>query len=550
MIGGARKREVYFIAKNNRLFAVNARTQQFKEIILTKRGKMIFADSKKYVDNFKTKYANQEFRDLFEAKVVEMQRRKEDNRQIRRTNARRKRCPNGTRRHPKTMLCVKKNQKSQKKVINLVSEVISPKVTQKRSGRKSRPSQATTISSSSLNVELSHKDLGLSRREFFTDTCKVLNELKRKVIEKTESRHKEVWNKNSIIKIHNYVPFLNTTSHGESHFEGKISKTNQNTLNLYYGNEKLQIKNLIAKGGFGSIHEAVLSDRDIVVKQNLEIMSSENKKKTPEEIFYEHYKESIIHNELFCQMRGKFTKDMARIPKPLFMSKYIYKPQNGSELHIPILGMEKIQYSMHSFFDKVEDDYINASSKAKVQATVDNVLIYVMIHMAKLLDDLQERFEFVHRDLHVGNVMVDMTKQVEQLKVYIIDFGYSSLVLDGMRINAEKIGVYRKYDSDADENYKCHDLRMFVLSLMAMKSPLLREILTPKLYKLMRHLYSNITGALDRAKVPIKRSKWWRGYDEALRTVNTPLFEPKNFLCFLKNNEYIYEVAQSLGISL
>ena len=67
---------------------------------------------------------------------------------------------------------------------------------------------------------------------------------------------------------------------------------------------------------------------------------------------------------------------------------------------------------------------------------------------------------------------------------------------------------------------------------------------------MLHHLYNNITGALDRAKVPTKRAKWWRGHDEALRTVNTPLFEPKNFLCFLKNNEYAYEIAQSYGISL
>ena len=398
--------------------------------------------------------------------------------------------------------------------------------------------------------ELSYRDLGISRREFLHDTCKVLNELKKKVIVKTSSRHKEVWNKESIVRIHSFVPFLNKSNVEGDTYNGKISQNLNTPLNLFYGNQTLQITKLIAKGGFGTIHKAKLSNDEIVVKQNLEIMSSNNSKIKAEEIYYEHYKEAIIHNELFCLTRGEVSNDMARIPKPIFMSKYIHKTSNNETLHIPILGMENIQFSLHSFYDKINNDLINKNVSNHTKYAMDKILIYIMIHIAKLLDHLQEKYDFVHRDLHVGNIMVDMTKQTDKMKVYMIDFGYSSLVLDGMRINAEKIGVYREYDEDAESNFKCHDLRMLVLSLMAMKSPLLKKILSPHLYKLMRHLYNNITGALDRANIPAKSAKWWRGYDEALRTVNTPLFEPKNFLCFLKNNEYIYEISQSYGISL
>lgn len=553
MIGGGRKRETHFVEKSGNLYSLNIRTNEYRELSVTNRGKIIYADNKKYVENFDNKYANYGFKQLFNQIIERFKNEKEREKQNKQNNKEknRKRCPNGTRRNPTTKECEKRGRKTRKigqrsKPISVLSSVKSPKLNLKRASG-TRDKQRASIQ---IMKELNYRDLGIDQQDFLHDTCKVLNELKKKVIIKTSSRHKEVWNKESIIKIHNFIPFLKTSLNENDKYEGKISQQNHAPINLTYGNEKLEINDMIAKGGFGSIHRAKLSNNEIVIKQNLEIMSLNNRKSTADEIYYEHYKEAIIHNELFCMTRGKFVSDMARIPKPLFMSKYIHKTSQNQTLHIPILGMEKIQYSLHSFYDKINTDIRNKRVSSKTKYTMDKVLVYIMIHVAKLLDHLQSEYDFVHRDLHVGNVMIDMTKQTDKMKVYLIDFGYSSVIIDGMRINVEKIGVYRKYDENADENFKCHDLRMFILSLMAMKSSILYKILSLPLYKILHHLYNNITGALDRAKVPNKRAKWWRGYDEALRTVNTPLFEPKNFLCFLKNNEYTYEIAQSYGISL
>lgn len=553
MIGGGRKREIIFITKDGKLYSLNIRTNEYRELSVTNRGKLIYENNKKYVDNYDLRYANFEFKELFNKKIEEFKNEKEKDKQNKqkKKEENRKRCPNGTRRNPITKECEKKGSKTRKsgqrsKPISVLSSVKSPKLGIKRTSGSKKQQRA----SFQIMKELSYRDLGINQQDFLHDTCKVLNELKKKVIVKTSSKHKEVWNKESIIKIHNFVPFLKTSLNENDKYEGKISKQNNASLNLVYGNEKLQINDMIAKGGFGSIHRAKLSNNEIVIKQNLEIMSLNNSRSTADEIYYENYKEAIIHNELFCMTRGKFTFDMARIPKPLFMSKYIHKTPQNQTLHIPILGMEKIQYSLHSFYDKVINDVGNKRVSSNTKYTMDKVLVYIMVHVAKLLDHLQSEYDFVHRDLHIGNVMIDMTKQTDKMKVYLIDFGYSSLVIDGMRINAEKIGVYRKYDESADENFKCHDLRMFILSLMAMKSTILYKILSLPLYKMLHHLYNNITGALDRANVPTKRAKWWRGYDEALRKVNTPLFEPKNFLCFLKNNDYTYEIAQSYGFPL
>ena len=70
---------------------------------------------------------------------------------------------------------------------------------------------------------------------------------------------------------------------------------------------------------------------------------------------------------------------------------------------------------------------------------------------------------FVHRDLHIGNVMIDLSRS-NHVSVYLIDFGYSTMMLDGVRINGDAMGIYKAYTEQHEEmkNAMIYDYSFFV----------------------------------------------------------------------------------------
>ena len=402
-----------------------------------------------------------------------------------------------------------------------------------------------------IHSENGLENIGIKRGDFFEDTCIVLKKLKNEAMDKNNSYK---WDATAIAKIHHHVPYLKTSTREGNQFYLNRRIDEIGSLQLYYGNKPLKVRNFIAEGGFGAIFECEYAGKSIVLKQNVGMLdNATTNKKENDQIIYEHYKESIIHNELFCRLRNSTSAEKAKIPKPLFMAKYSFQ-LNGQDISVPVLGMEKLQYSLSSYIRMTRQQMDRKEiSKEQCKTLLENVLILSLTKVCLLLEELQEKFMFVHRDLHIGNVMIDLSRS-NHVSVYLIDFGYSTMMLDGVRINGDAMGIYKAYTEQHEENEKCHDLRLFILSLFSISGKHLNGAISPALYKWISNLYSMIEGNLDHYNIKAAGTrggpKWWRGYESALKHVNTPAFEPKNFKCILKNNEMINELLRDNRIFL
>jgi serine/threonine protein kinase len=103
--------------------------------------------------------------------------------------------------------------------------------------------------------------------------------------------------------------------------------------------------------------------------------------------------------------------------------------------------------------------------KIKTEATLRKALIT----LCKGMKQLQDNYNFAHRDFHGGNVMYDKKNDV----VYIIDFGYSCFSIPetkGGSIQALEGGFgYDQLDPDYKSHIPCinksHDMCVLILSL-------------------------------------------------------------------------------------
>ena len=122
--------------------------------------------------------------------------------------------------------------------------------------------------------------------------------------------------------------------------------------------------------------------------------------------------ELLIQTFLFCDFRGMTyindagIKGAAKIPKPLFAANYKNKTRY---LGMQTLDQDCQKYLMFQKGETSEQHWERFNQVAK------GVIL--------CLEYLQRHFEFVHGDLHLGNVMVTLSP----FKVYLIDFGRSAL---------------------------------------------------------------------------------------------------------------------------
>ena len=147
--------------------------------------------------------------------------------------------------------------------------------------------------------------------------------------------------------------------------------------------------------------------------------------------------------ELFCILRGQFGTG-ARIPKMEFISKYT----SGSDTNY-VIGMEPLHGNFLSFFN----DY-NVTARNKIKAIQD---------IAELLNRLQNKHKFMHRDLHGANIMYKKQGKPgkETYKMFIIDFGLSTAKINEQQINEINDLYDRKYTFNQSQ-----DLRTLITSLL------------------------------------------------------------------------------------
>lgn len=114
--------------------------------------------------------------------------------------------------------------------------------------------------------------------------------------------------------------------------------------------------------------------------------------------------------------------------------------------------------------------------------TIDDLqeIVDITIQVANNLYILQKTCEFMHRDLHAGNVMLKRNTSDDkniilydgtQLKnqrfhVVFIDFANSCAKLEGVTVCSDSLGMYSNCKDDGIYNFKKHyDLRLFLSSL-------------------------------------------------------------------------------------
>ena len=487
--GGGRKPDTKFYMHDGKPYIYNPRmVLPGKRVVLTRNLTLKTVDGM-YIRNFKSELATNEFIQWYIAE-------------------RQKVFGSPKQKKQKTMM----TKTTKKKVPSKSKQVHVPHKTIRHTTKRSRDKNLN-IYRSSLNLQ----EIGLKEGDFLNDVCYVLKKMKNKL-------NILVWDEDSVLQFKNALPYVREKRKSDDKvklFSGDITKS-KNT-HLYLGNDNLQLEKLIGEGTYGKIYNAIFGKTKAAVKINKQRLDSRAKA-------LDYYSEIIIQNELFCLTRGQLGPSMAKIPKPLFICKYKHNSDN-----IPLVGMEPLQVSVSTFISTLNRAYRAREAKVTKQYCTKQI-IHMLYSVANTLEYLQDKFEFIHRDLHIGNIMAKMTRG-ELPQWHIIDFGMSTMMVNGERINDSKHCCSEMYDKGvSDKHYnKCHDMRQFFFSLIHYDDyKELETILDDVVYGVFNGLYDYLRKQIKSHRLaPEFSNLCHKLYGDAIVKMNSPIFEPAAFKCIL-----------------
>ncbi len=263
-----------------------------------------------------------------------------------------------------------------------------------------------------LQDKIDFPELGINRNDWLVNPCFLLNNLKKHL--KGGWTNKNIWNMSLTIP--------------------KINK--DYGYNRYvYGNNIIKIGNIIGEGSYGVVYNGSINNKNIAIK----ILQDNNP--------MEFLTETLIQNELYCGMKGNWGNG-ARVPKIEFIC--VFSSYSGNEQKY-MVGMESLTGNGFSSSNNSRD------------------YIQQIIEVSQLLEKLQDKFKFMHRDLHSSNLMY---KRVgDKNRLYIIDFGMATIKVGTKRINMSS-GLYKK----SKRFNPTHDLRMLMVTLSNRKSDRYKEV--------------------------------------------------------------------------
>jgi predicted Ser/Thr protein kinase len=201
-------------------------------------------------------------------------------------------------------------------------------------------------------------------------------------------------------------------------------KTGYGYNRYVYGNNVIKLGNVIGQGSYGIVYDGLINDKKIAIK----VLQDNDP--------LEFLTETLIQNELYCGMKGNWGNG-ARVPKIEFIC--VFSSESDGEQKY-MVGMESLTGTGCSSA-KNSEDYGKQ-----------------IIEVSQLLDKLQDKFKFMHRDLHSSNLMYKRVGNNNRL--YIIDFGMSTIKVGTKWINMSS-GLYRK----SKRFNPTHDLRMLMVTL-------------------------------------------------------------------------------------
>lgn len=291
-------------------------------------------------------------------------------------------------------------QKTRRKARSLGALTLNTKTRSKSKSKSNNILRMHVNNEISRNME--YKDM------FFTDPCLIYSNLKRMF-------RKPITDQN-IQKLDSLIPIV--------HINNSNSKLKVKTFQ--YGKQECTIymKNVIGSGTYGNIYKAKLNKKDIVIKILKEF--------DPIEFF----SETIIHNELYCgilSLNESNSNIYAKIPKILFTVK-IQQKKNV----VYAIGMEQLTNSGYTFMENVIQDNNNIEVRD---------IMHMITSVSNVLDVLQRKYSFMHRDLHLSNIMYK--KEQNKYTWYIIDFGNSTMQIP---TTSKKITVRKKSKSNNKKN--------------------------------------------------------------------------------------------------
>ena len=191
-----------------------------------------------------------------------------------------------------------------------------------------------------------------------------------------------------------------------------------------YGDNSIKIGGTIGQGSYGIVYDGSINNKKVAIK----ILQDNDPK--------EFLIETLIQNELFCGMDGNWGNG-ARVPKIEFIC--VFSSESNAEPKY-MVGMEYLTGNGFSSSKNTEE-----YSKQ-------------IIEVSQLLQKLQDKFKFMHRDLHASNLMY---KRIgDKNRLYIIDFGMATIKIGTNWIN-RSTGLYKK----SKKFNPSHDLRMLMVTL-------------------------------------------------------------------------------------
>lgn len=210
--------------------------------------------------------------------------------------------------------------------------------------------------------------------------------------------------------------------------------TKEDSHKYRINNKILTVREKIDEGSNGKIFRAKWNGKNIILK-----VAKNDKMSTSE-----FMTECLIHNDLYCSLVGKYGNSSARIPKIEFIAKI---PLNNGSIKF-VIGMEYLNMDGHEFLKQ----HFN-----------NNTLCIDMIkQISVLLCKLQKDKNFMHKDLHVGNIMCKKMKS-NSYRWYIIDFGMTSISNGKQLIHFLIDSPYS--DVKIKSFNSTHDLRMLIASI-------------------------------------------------------------------------------------
>ena len=219
---------------------------------------------------------------------------------------------------------------------------------------------------------------------------------------KSIKEKREIWNmiherntKQANVWVQKYIPLFikdnNHKDHGKNKYIHHTQQYKWKHKGKYY---KVQFKSRIGKGGYGEIWESksIFVDESLFV-QDLIV------KKIRMEYFMDALRELVIHNELYCYMHEHVyhnTKKTKYIPE----MKCIFQTDKNV-----CIGMPRMDGTLY--------EYIDGILYLKTHTEVMRMLMDCLIQCCEMLIFFQERYRFMHRDFHAGNIMYRI-KNVEK----------------------------------------------------------------------------------------------------------------------------------------